>query len=106
MMRGFKFPAGDINDIASMDHLRVRDRGIPLYNDVRDTYGLPRAKTFSDITSNTAIQTRLQELYSTVDNIEALAGALAEDHSVGSNLGPLIHQSMREQVNYYCFCFC
>src|SRR3954469_8063607 len=97
-MRGFKFSADDINDIASIDHLRVRDRGIPLYNDVRNAYELSRAEKLSDITNNTEIQKRLQELYSTVDSVEALVGALAEDHLVGSNLGPLIHKSMIEQV--------
>ncbi|RIA86085.1 heme peroxidase [Glomus cerebriforme] len=100
MMRGFRFSStGDFNDIASVDHLRVRDRGIPLYNDVRNAYGLSRAEKFSDITSNTVVQARLQEIYSTVDSVEALAGALAEDHLVGSNFGPLIHTSMKEQVN-------
>ncbi|CAB4491492.1 unnamed protein product [Rhizophagus irregularis] len=97
MMRGFRFPTGDINDIASIDHLRVRDRGIPLYNDVRDAYGLPRVEKFSDITNNTVAQARLQETYSTVDSVEALVGALAEDHLVGSNFGPLILASMKEQ---------
>ncbi|CAG8630503.1 4443_t:CDS:10 [Rhizophagus irregularis] len=99
MMRGFRFPTGDINDIASIDHLRVRDRGIPLYNDVRDAYGLPRVEKFSDITNNTVAQARLQETYSTVDSVEALVGALAEDHLVGSNFGPLILASMKEQIN-------
>lgn len=98
MMRGFRFPTGDINDIASIDHLRVRDRGIPLYNDVRDAYGLPRVEKFSDITNNTVAQARLQGTYSTVDSVEALVGALAEDHLVGSNFGPLILASMKEQV--------
>jgi peroxidase len=98
-MRELRPSASVINDIASTDHLRVRDRGIPLYNDVRSAYGLSRAEKFSDITSNMRAQTRLQELYSTVDSVEALAGALSEDHLNGSNLGPLIHASMREQVN-------
>jgi len=100
MMRNYRFPTGDINDIASIDHLRVRDRGIPLYNKVREAYGLSRVEKFSDISSNTIVQTRLNELYSNVDSIEALVGALAEDHLAGSNFGPLIHTSMREQVNF------
>ena len=99
-MRNLKF-LNDLNvsDIASIDYLRARDRGIPLYNDVRDAYELPRVEKFSDITNNTEVQTRLQALYPTVDSVEALVGALAEDHLTGSNFGPLIHKSMTENVN-------
>ena len=83
--------------ITSIDHLRVRDRGIPLYNDVRELYGFPRAKDFSDITQNTVVQERLKSLYSSVDEIEALVGGLAEDHYNNSNFGPLFQKSMQEQ---------
>ncbi|CAJ0900786.1 1422_t:CDS:10 [Entrophospora sp. SA101] len=97
MMRNYKFSNGDIADIASLDGVRSRDRGIPLYNEIRTAYNFKPATDWSDITNNTVIQTRLKQLYTSVDNVEALVGALAEDHLPGSNLGPLIRKSMIDQ---------
>ncbi|GBC06036.1 hypothetical protein RclHR1_06580008 [Rhizophagus clarus] len=98
-MRGLREsgPTGPINDLASVDHLRVRDRGIPYYNDIRELYGFPRAIDFSDITENVVIQERLKKLYSSVDKVEALVGGLAEDHYNNSNFGKLFQKSMQDQ---------
>ncbi|RIA97145.1 heme peroxidase [Glomus cerebriforme] len=90
-------PNGPIIDLASIDHLRVRDRGVPSYNDVRELYGFPRATDFSDITANVEIQGRLKSLYSSIDKVEAYIGGLAEDHYNNSNFGPLFQKSMQEQ---------
>ncbi|PKC11241.1 heme peroxidase [Rhizophagus irregularis] len=95
-MRGLR-SSGQIVDLASVDHLRVRDRGVPYYNDIRELYGFPRAQDFSDITKNDVIQERLKKLYSSVDKIEALVGGLAEEHYNNSNFGKLFQKSMQEQ---------
>jgi hypothetical protein len=68
-----------------------------LYNDVRELYGFSRATDFSDITKKFVVQERLKSLYSSVDEVEALIGGLAEDHYSNSNLGPLFQKSMQEQ---------
>jgi hypothetical protein len=40
----------DVSDLAAIDVARGRDHGIPLYNDLRAAYGLPRKATFADVT--------------------------------------------------------
>ncbi|CAG8467977.1 2697_t:CDS:10 [Cetraspora pellucida] len=89
--------SGSFTDLASTDHLRSRDRGIPMYNDVRAALGLSRANTWSDITTNVLVQKRLQSLYTSIDLVETFIGGLAEDHLQGSNFGQLFQTSMTRQ---------
>ncbi|CAG8583688.1 12338_t:CDS:10 [Gigaspora margarita] len=88
---------GNFTDMASVDHLRSRDRGMPMYNDVRAALGLNRANTWSDITKDVLVQKRLQSLYTSIDLVEAYVGGLAEDHLQGSNFGQLFQTSMIQQ---------
>ena len=37
-------------DLGAIDIMRSRDHGIPLYNDLREAYGLERVESFTDIT--------------------------------------------------------
>lgn len=52
----FEFPAAGsttitgVVDLGAIDVQQCRDHGIPYYNDLRAVLGLPRAKTFTDIT--------------------------------------------------------
>lgn len=39
-----------VNDLGALDIIRARDHGIPLYNDLREAYGLDRVESFTDIT--------------------------------------------------------
>nr|CAG8493448.1 8403_t:CDS:10 [Entrophospora candida] len=90
----------DLNayDLPAFDVLRARDRGISLYNNVRQAYGLKKKDSWSDITSVKEIQDNLQQLYPNgVDQLEALVGAMAEDHLNGSNFGELMNISMITQ---------
>jgi hypothetical protein len=78
-------------DLAALDIQRGRDHGLPDYNNLRGNYGLTPVDSFDDISSDPAIQQKLEELYVTVDNIDAFVGALAEDHVPGTSAGPLLH---------------
>jgi peroxidase len=84
-------------DLAALDIQRGRDHGLPDYNTLRKTYGLARVTSFAEITSDSQIQAELQQLYGTVDNIDAFVGALAEDHLPGSGVGPLIRAVVGNQ---------
>jgi hypothetical protein len=44
--------------------------------------------SFGQITSNSALAARLQQLYGTVNNIDPWIGMLAEDHVPGASIGP------------------
>jgi peroxidase len=78
-------------DLGALDIQRGRDHGLPDYNNLRGNYGLLPVTTFAEISSDPAIQQKLQQLYGTVDNIDAFVGALAEDHLPGTSAGPLLH---------------
>src|SRR5207302_8218847 len=64
---------------------------------MRAAYGLPHVTSFAQITSNVQVQQELQQLYGTVDNIDAFVGALAEDHVRGADVGPLTRAVLVDQ---------
>ncbi|CAH1770913.1 7182_t:CDS:2, partial [Entrophospora sp. SA101] len=49
--RNVQSPEPNTYDLVAFDALRARDRGIALYNDVRQAYGLKKKDTWADITS-------------------------------------------------------
>ncbi|CAH1764807.1 16_t:CDS:10, partial [Entrophospora sp. SA101] len=96
--RNVKSSEPNIYDIIAFDALRARDRGIALYNDVRQAYGLKKKDSWENITSVKEIQDHLQQLYPNGPNqLEALVGAMSEDHLDGSNFGELMYTSMVTQ---------
>jgi hypothetical protein len=65
-------------DLAAIDVLRDRERGIPRYAAFREAIGATRPRTFRDITTNVEWQKELREVYGTVDKVDLLVGTLAE----------------------------
>ncbi len=88
-VRSFLFaPTGEAGlDLAALNIERGRDLGVASYNDMREAFGLERAETFADITSDAEIAATLDELYGSVDNVDAWVGGLAEDPLEGGMLG-------------------
>lgn len=95
-IRSFLFgqPGSGGLDLASINIQRGRDMGVASYNDLREAVGLERAESFSDITSDPSIALRLEELYGSVDLVDAWIGGLAEDpHGngvIGETFGTII----------------
>ncbi len=89
-VRNFLFgpPGAGGFDLASLNIQRGRDHGLADYNDTRAAVGLPRVRSFADITRNTELQQKLQSLYGNVNNIDLWVGLLAEDHVPGTSFGP------------------
>lgn len=89
-VRNFLFgpPGAGGFDLASLNIQRGRDHGLADYNDTRAALGLPRVRSFADITRNKELQQKLQSLYGTVNNIDLWVGLLAEDHVPGTSFGP------------------
>src|SRR5262249_20606293 len=87
-LRNFLFVqvAGGL-DLASLNIQRGRDHGLADYNTVRAAYGLPRVTSFSQITSDPAVQAKLQSLYGNLNNIDLWVGIGAEDHAQGASVG-------------------
>ncbi len=92
-LRNFLFgrPGAGGLDLAALNIQRGRDHGLGSYNDMRQALGFDRARDFSEITANAAIQQALFSAYGNVDDIDLWVGGLAEDPmmSRGSQLGPM-----------------
>lgn len=88
-VRNFLFGApGDGGfDLASLNIQRGRDHGLADYNSVRCDLGLSAVTDFSDITSDVALQQKLEAVYGDVNHLDLWVAGLAEDHLDGSSLG-------------------
>jgi hypothetical protein len=89
-LRNFLFgpPGAGGFDLAALNIQRGRDHGLGDYNTVRKDFGLPKVRSFPQITSKPALAAKLQALYTSVDNIDPWIGMLAEDHLPGASVGP------------------
>ncbi len=98
-LRNFLFgaPGQGGLDLASLNIQRGRDHGLADFNAMRVAYGLPRLTSFSQITSDKELQSKLAELYGNVDNIDAWVGLLAEDHARGASVGPTSQRIIADQ---------
>ncbi len=98
-VRNFLFgpPGAGGFDLASLNIQRGRDHGLADYNTIRVSYGLPKVTSFAQITLDSDVQDKLEQLYGSVDNIDAWIGALAEDHVAGTSVGPLIQKVVADQ---------
>lgn len=98
-VRNFLFgpPGAGGLDLASLNIQRGRDHGLADYNAIRAGYGLPAVTSFDQITSDTELQGKLQELYGSVDNIDPWVGMLAEDHVAGASVGPTLRAVISDQ---------
>ncbi len=99
-VRSFLFgqPGSGGMDLASLNIQRGRDHGLPDYNSLREAFGLGRITSFSQITSDTAIASRLANVYGgNFDNIDPWIGGLAEDHLPGSSVGQLFTTIIADQ---------
>lgn len=100
-IRNFLFgpPGAGGMDLAAIDIQRGRDHGLADYNTMRQDFGLAKVTTFAQITSDPTLQSQLQGLYGSVDNIDAFVGTLTEDHLPGSSVGPLTSAMLVDQFN-------
>ena len=70
---------GTILDLATIDILRDRERGVPRYNAFRQALRMPRIDTFDKLTDNPQWAKEIRELYQgDIDKVDLLVGMLAE----------------------------
>lgn len=84
-------------DLAALNIQRGRDHGLADYNATREAYGLDRIDSFAAITSDTELQTELQSIYGSVDDIDLWIGILAEDQAQGGSTGELARKVIVDQ---------
>lgn len=99
-VRNFLFgaPGAGGLDLAAINITRGRERGLPDYNTVRENFGLPRVRSFSEICSvDPEVANLLELLYGTVNNIDPWVGILAEDHMKDAIFGELAMTIIEKQ---------
>jgi predicted TIM-barrel fold metal-dependent hydrolase len=74
---------GELVDLAAIDVLRVRERGVPRYNEFRRLFRLKPASSFEQLTDNPAWAQELREIYGDVERVDLVIGLLAEPKPPG-----------------------
>jgi hypothetical protein len=75
---------GQITDLATLDLVRDRERGIPRYNDFREMLRMPRRKSIDEITPNKEWAKEINEIYGgDVDLVDTQIGMQAEQPPKG-----------------------
>ena len=78
-LQAFQRPDGHLLDLAAVDVLRDRERGVPRYNQFRQLLRMPRVKSFAQLTDNPQWARELHELYQgDIDRVDLLVGLYAE----------------------------
>ena len=93
----FGLPGQGGLDLAAININRGRERGLGDYNTIREDIGLPRLQSLSEISSNVDDIAVLEDLYGSVDRLDAWVGKLAEDHMPSSMFGNTIMAIMADQ---------
>lgn len=68
----------------------MRDARLASYNAYRRRFRLPALRKFSDLTKDTALQQRLEDLYGDIDELEWYVGIFAEDYPATDFSGELL----------------
>ncbi|MGM7647697.1 peroxidase family protein [Nocardia sp. JW2] len=74
-------------DLATIDILRVRERGVPRYNEFRRQLRLTPARSFGDLTADPRWARELAQVYDTVEDVDLLIGLYAEPKPPGFGFG-------------------
>lgn len=82
-LQHFNKADGSVVDLATIDVLRVRERGVPRYNEFRRLFRLKPASSFEELTDNQAWAEELREIYGDVERVDLMIGAYAESKPKG-----------------------
>lgn len=78
-LRNLKRDDGKMFDLATIDILRDRERGVPRYNRFRELLGLPRIATFEAITDNARWREEMRQVYQNdIDLVDTQVGLMCE----------------------------
>jgi hypothetical protein len=82
-LQHFDRPDGSLIDLAAIDILRSRERGVPRYNQFRRLFHLAPASTFEKMTDNPAWAKELRAIYGDVERVDLMIGMYAEPKPKG-----------------------
>lgn len=108
-VRNFLFQDGNTGlDLAAINILRGRERGLADYNTIRADFGMPPMNNFFSLTGDQSSAALIQSLYGDIDNLDPWVGMLAEKHMPDALFGELImkiierqFQSLRDGDRFY-----
>jgi hypothetical protein len=70
---------GELMDLATLDILRDRERGVPRYNDFREELRMPRIRSFEELTTNRQWAEEIRRVYNNdIDKVDLQVGMYAE----------------------------
>lgn len=77
-------PDGETVDLAATDVLRIRERGVPRYNEFRRLFRLRPARTFEDLSDNPQWVEEISHVYGgEVEEVDLMVGLYAEPKPPG-----------------------
>ncbi len=77
-LQHFERPDGTVMDLAATDILRVRERGVPRYNEFRRLFHLKPAASFEELTDNPEWAEELRRVYGDIERVDLMIGLYAE----------------------------
>lgn len=82
-LQHFERPDGTTMDLAATDVMRIRERGVPRYNEFRRHFRLEPAASFEDLTDNPEWAEELRRVYGDVERVDLMIGLYAEPFPKG-----------------------
>jgi hypothetical protein len=77
-LQDFHRPGGDHIDLATIDIVRTRERGVPRYNEFRRLFHLNPVSSFEELTDNPVWAEELRRIYGDVEKVDHMIGMYAE----------------------------
>jgi hypothetical protein len=86
-LRALQLPrhqGGQLIDLAAVDVMRDRERGVPHYNEFRRLIRMPPARSFADLTDNPEWAEELRTVYrDDIERVDLMVGMMAEKRPPG-----------------------
>ncbi len=82
-LQEFNRPDGTTIDLAAIDVLRTRERGVPRYNQFRRLFHLKPVESFEELTGDPETAEELRSVYGDVERVDHMVGMYAEPKPKG-----------------------
>jgi hypothetical protein len=78
-LRQRREPDGTLIDLATIDIMRIRERGVPRYNEFRKLMHRPPVRSFAELTDNPEWAEQIRRVYNDdIDQVDLMVGLYAE----------------------------
>ena len=83
-LQEFNRPDGMVIDLAATDIVRIRERGVPRYNEFRELFHMKPATSFEELTDNLEWAEEIRRVYNgELDRVDLMIGMFAEPKPKG-----------------------